>query len=131
MMNIEFSLLPVSANAAGAKREAAPTPVVGTPGPDSGEAKTTQAKPAPEQKLPDLKKVLETSSKLFQQHRQHLSFSVDEASGRMVVSVIDSETSELIRQIPGDEVLAVSRRLQQMIEENMPASDGLLVKQIT
>ena len=59
-------------------------------------------------KLADLHQVLAAGSKLFQQHRQHLSFSVDDASGRMVVSVINSETSELIRQFPGEEALAVA-----------------------
>jgi|GEM_PF-4604677 len=80
---------------------------------------------------PELSQVLEASAKFFQQHQQHLSFSVDESSGRMVVSVIDSKTSEVIKQIPGDEVLAISRRLQQMIEENSNTDGGLLVEQKT
>jgi flagellar protein FlaG len=42
-----------------------------------------------------------------------LEFRVDAGSGRTVISVRDSDTGELIRQIPGEEVL----RLAQMAED--------------
>lgn len=38
-----------------------------------------------------------------------LEFKVDDESGRMVVSVRDSETGELIRQIPGEDALRLAR----------------------
>lgn len=38
-----------------------------------------------------------------------LEFRVDKDSGRTVVSVRDAETGELIRQIPGEEVLRMAR----------------------
>ena len=43
--------------------------------------------------------------------RRDLQFSVDQDSGRSIVRVVDSETGELIRQIPAEEVLAVARAL--------------------
>lgn len=45
-------------------------------------------------------------------HRS-LEFRVDSASGRTVLTVRDSATGELIRQIPGEEVL----RLAEMADE--------------
>jgi flagellar protein FlaG len=42
-----------------------------------------------------------------------LEFRVDSASGKTVVTVRDSQTGDLIRQIPGDEVL----RLAEMAED--------------
>jgi flagellar protein FlaG len=42
-----------------------------------------------------------------------LEFKVDDASGRTVISVRDSETGDLIRQIPNEEAL----RFAQMAEE--------------
>jgi flagellar protein FlaG len=42
-----------------------------------------------------------------------LEFRVDAGSGRTVISVRDADTGELIRQIPGEEVL----RLAQMAED--------------
>ncbi|MCQ4225578.1 flagellar protein FlaG [Stutzerimonas stutzeri] len=41
-----------------------------------------------------------------------LDFSIDEASGRVVVQVIDSESSTLIRQIPSEEVLKLAEHLE-------------------
>jgi flagellar protein FlaG len=47
-----------------------------------------------------------------------LQFSVDDASGRTVIRVVNSETEELVRQIPSEEVLRISRNLQENIENN-------------
>ncbi|MBI2802762.1 MAG: flagellar protein FlaG [Gammaproteobacteria bacterium] len=41
-----------------------------------------------------------------------LEFSVDRESGDTVVKVVDSNTKEVIRQIPSEEVLAIAHRLQ-------------------
>lgn len=42
-----------------------------------------------------------------------LQFSVDDASGQTVVKVIDSETDELIRQIPEQKLLEVKNALEE------------------
>lgn len=42
-----------------------------------------------------------------------LQFQVDEDSGRSIIKVLDSETQEIIRQIPSEEVLALARTLNQ------------------
>lgn len=43
-----------------------------------------------------------------------VEFSVDADSGRTVVSVRDKETGELIRQIPGDEVLRIAQAMKEL-----------------
>jgi len=45
---------------------------------------------------------------------QGLQFSMDEASGRTVITVVDSSTKEIIRQIPGEEVLRMAQELDRM-----------------
>ena len=52
--------------------------------------------------------------------RRDLQFSVDEDSGRTIIKVIDSETKELIRQIPPEEVLALARHLD--------SAEGLILR---
>ncbi|REH36751.1 flagellar protein FlaG [Paraperlucidibaca baekdonensis] len=42
------------------------------------------------------------------QAQRKLEFSVDESSGRDVVKVIDSDSGDLIRQFPSEEVLKLS-----------------------
>lgn len=55
----------------------------------------------------------------LQTNQRQLQFSIDSETNSTVVRVIDSETKELIRQIPSEELLAISRRLE--------AATGLLV----
>jgi flagellar protein FlaG len=55
----------------------------------------------------------------LQTNQRQLQFSVDSETNSTVVRVIDSETKELIRQIPSEELLSISRRLE--------AATGLLV----
>lgn len=42
-----------------------------------------------------------------------LQFSIDEKTGRTVIKVLDSETKEVIRQIPPEEVLSLARNLHE------------------
>lgn len=44
--------------------------------------------------------------------QRSLEFSVDEASGRTVITVIDKATDEIIRQIPPEEALTLAERIQ-------------------
>ncbi len=52
---------------------------------------------------------------------RNLQFSVDEDSGRTVVKVVDTNSNEIIRQIPSEELLAIAKTLT--------SSKGLLIKQ--
>lgn len=52
----------------------------------------------------------------------NLSFSIDQDSKRVVVKLIDNTTQDVIRQIPSEEFLRMSRAIQQM--------QGLLVKEV-
>lgn len=49
--------------------------------------------------------------------QRNMDFSVDDKTGRYVVRVVDSQTQELIRQIPSEEMLAISRNLADFLEE--------------
>lgn len=57
----------------------------------------------------------------LQNMQRTLSFSVEESTGRTVISVYDSETDELIRQIPSEEVL-------RLLEQFQSGNAGLLVQ---
>ncbi len=54
------------------------------------------------QKMRDLMQVID----------RDLHFSVDEDSGLTIVKVIDSETKEVIRQIPSEDIMRVVRSLE-------------------
>ena len=66
----------------------------------------------------ELKKVVEQLNEHVQMIQRDLQFSVDEDSGRTVVRVVNSETQELVRQIPSEEVLRISRALQEQLDNS-------------
>jgi flagellar protein FlaG len=52
-------------------------------------------------------------NQLMAERQRNLSFHVDETSGRTVITVLHAATSEVVRQIPSEEVLALARALEQ------------------
>jgi flagellar protein FlaG len=45
---------------------------------------------------------------------RNLSFSIDESSGYHVVRVVNPNTGELVRQLPSEELLKISRDFQRL-----------------
>ena len=83
-------------------------------GGDDGEA---PAAPAAIEK-PDLAELAEMTvdvqAALNMMHDVALNFSVHESSGRVVVTVADEDTGEIIREIPSGEFLKLSVKLEEM-----------------
>ncbi len=81
---------------------------------------------APEQQE-RLQQAVSEMTSFVQNLQRDLQFQVDKDLGRTVISVVDSETKELIRQIPSEEVLERVRRLD-LAEGTSAGADGLLLK---
>ncbi len=45
---------------------------------------------------------------------QTIQFSIDQDTDRIVVKVVDTETQKVLRQIPNEEVLAISKTLDKL-----------------
>jgi flagellar protein FlaG len=63
---------------------------------------------------------VEASNRVVQSLQSKIEFVTDDSSGEMLIKVIDPSNNEVIRQIPSEEMLAISRALDRM--------QGLLVK---
>ncbi len=85
----------------------------GTPALAANEAKQTTAatvvmlSPAPLNSMPQvdsdaLQAAIKDISQNIRTVQRSLEFTVDEISGRTVITVVDKETNELIRQIPSE-----------------------------
>jgi flagellar protein FlaG len=59
-------------------------------------------------------KAAEQLQSFVQSMGRNLSFSVDESSGYNVVRVVNPDTGELIRQLPSEELLKISRDFQRL-----------------
>ena len=62
---------------------------------------------ATEQKPIDVKEAVEKLSKLARSQQKYVNFSVDEETHSTVIKIFQSETGELIKQFPVEEILAM------------------------
>jgi flagellar protein FlaG len=76
-----------------------------------------EAKPAPPIEVPKIESVTKQIDSFLRSIGRSINFRVDPGSGEMIVSVIDANTGEVIRQVPGEEAL----RLAQRIEDSLSA----------
>ncbi len=75
----------------------------------------------------DLQKAVSDISAYAQNLQRDLQFRIDTDLGKMVVSVVDSTTKEVIRQIPSEDVLERARFLEETTSTEGGA-DGLLLQ---
>ncbi|WP_299791353.1 flagellar protein FlaG [uncultured Shewanella sp.] len=62
----------------------------------------------------ELQSLVEDLSGMMSVMRKGLAFKIDEDSGTNVVSVMDIESGDLIRQIPNEEALKLARKLTEV-----------------
>ena len=80
------------------------------------QAEATRAKKVAEQAAQNVEVVRDAAKELNEFAKKiqtNLSFSVDEGSGRSVITVTDSQTGDVIRQIPAKEALAVANLIRE------------------
>lgn len=68
-----------------------------------------------------VKQVASQINEFIKSSSSSLQFMVDDDTSKVVVRIVDLHTNEVIRQIPSEEMLAISRSLDQM--------SGLLIQQ--
>lgn len=68
-------------------------------------------RPAPEPTPERIKQAVQQIQSYLNDSQRQLQFQVDADSGRTIVRVINPETKEVIRQIPGEEVLKLARAI--------------------
>jgi len=66
------------------------------------------------QQLADMVKMIEDN---IQHTRREIKFEVREELGTPIVSVLDQETKEVIRQFPAEEVVAMAERVAELSSE--------------
>jgi flagellar protein FlaG len=83
--------------------------------PAVGFQKKPAAKPAPAVEIPKMESVRRQIDTFLRSTNLALQFRLDDATGRMVVSVTDAATGEVIRQVPGEEALRMAERIDASI----------------
>ena len=101
-------------------------------GPDhAGHAATPVARqpaPSPDLKVPakaeirydpaemrrDLEEAIQRLNEQMKQNARNLNFSIDELANRTVITVKNTETGEVVRQIPNETVLNVAHNIEKL-----------------
>ena len=68
-----------------------------------------------EQKPIDVKEAVEKLSKLARSQQKYVNFSVDEETHSTVIKIFQSETGELIKQFPAEEILAMIANIRKNV----------------
>ena len=89
------------------------------PGPQAPRATVTVLTPGRPEAIPQvdshqLRVAVEDIEKNVRYVQRSLQFSVDQRSGRTVITVVDKATNEVIRQIPPDEIHAIAERIENI-----------------
>jgi len=89
--------------------------------PQAQAAATTGA--APEVRQPSLEERIRAAAQLLQEYVQQsgrdMKFTVDADSNRTVVRIFNRATGELVRQVPGEEVLRVAALLRDDLDNGV------------
>lgn len=94
----------------GAPKVAADAPKT-KPAPDIKQTGETQTSPQ------QLEVAVKEINQALQQSNRNLQISVDSDTKRPVVKLVDTETGEMIRQIPSEEALAISRSIDEFQQQ--------------
>jgi flagellar protein FlaG len=68
----------------------------------------------------DSKELALNVENLTQMFNRNLEFTIDQETGTQVIRVVDSETGELVRQIPPEQVLHVISHIEEMQDALSP-----------
>jgi len=91
-----------------------------TSSPDSGVAaaqQDSQKKDETQNQAGNLHVAVSQINDHVQSLQRNLQFTVDDITGKDIVTVVDTETEQVIRQIPSEEVLEVARRITVSSED--------------
>ena len=101
-----------------------------------GESLPPRGKELPDQAVDtaELSEKVTEINDIIRNIQRDLAFNIDEDSGKTVIRVIDSQSGELIRQIPSEKVLAIATHLRDFQEDTVSRGEieqGLLFSDST
>jgi len=92
--------------------------VSGVTSPQAGQSVSSldkKVEKSEQQVSPELvKQAVEQGNSLLQMVKRNLQFEVDDATKEQVVKIVDSDSGEVLRQIPSEEMLMFIKRMQEL-----------------
>jgi flagellar protein FlaG len=137
MANEISSIASIKAMSSAAKnsRQVAKPDVASLPGNGGGDLPVNGKQQPPQTaNTVEVRQAVSKINEVVQSVQRDLSFNMDEDSGKTVIRVVDTESGELIRQIPSEEVLAIASQLREFQEDAVSQNEigqGLLFSDST
>ncbi len=63
----------------------------------------------------DLERIVKEINQFIQIFNSKIAFEIDKDTGKTILKIIDSQTNEIIRQIPPEELLRISKRISELL----------------
>ena len=120
-MDTQLARMASQQTAASGQRSATSASAQQTPPSEAVRADPANKQSAAEPDRATLLQAVEEVQKAIAPVAQNLLFSIDDDTGRTIVKIVDSQTDEVIRQMPSEEVLAISKAINKL--------QGLLISQ--
>ncbi|MBV2136010.1 MAG: flagellar protein FlaG [Candidatus Thiodiazotropha sp. (ex Ctena orbiculata)] len=99
-----------------------PSPVTRVTAAKAEATEKQEAKAVQQSVVIDNKALALNVENLAQMVRRDLEFSIDEDTGTQVLRVVDSETGELVRQVPPEQILHIISQIEEMNEQILPGA---------
>lgn len=93
--------------------------------PINNDVSTRRAQENKQAEVAEIKKAASQVNDFVKQIDRNLEFSVDESSGRVIITVREPETGKIIRQIPPEELLVIAKLVSENFANNVPS--GILL----
>ena len=93
-----------------------------------GKQAAKQLTPSMQQSQADIEKQVQNLQEFGQLQGWTVNFSVEKELEQVVIKVMDAETKSMIRQIPSEELIAINKRIQALVQGEAGANPrvGLL-----
>lgn len=72
----------------------------------------------------------DTIEKFLGRNQRDLSFERNLDSGKMVISVIDGQSQDVIRTIPSEEAIQIASKIEDLQDELIPSSGMIFERQV-
>lgn len=123
IQNISASPTPQPASNSATVVVTAPRQEAAAPAPTQTAAQLVAEKVATEPTATQLRNAVEHINVAMRQSKSNVEFTIDSDSKRTVIKVVESNTGDVIRQYPTEEVIAIAHAIDKMQQR------GLLLKQ--
>lgn len=97
---------------------------------EAADPKKMQDKAEPAEDSQTLKVAVDDINRIVEAQNRQLRFNMDESSGKPVITVLDSETDKVIREIPSEEVRRLASRVRELQQELGQATGLILNKRV-